>query len=568
MDKILLIGLNHEANGVVHDAAPALTVEILRAADPQEIQRLEAEHDLALLIVDTTSPEAEKCRQALSLSPVTPLLFITGPEQTPEIPDSNTQGPFRDAIPQALVPSLLPGRIQTLLHIHHLHRELIASRTLLQKEEDKNRQWQQSFEQHSHYLNMLSKRDGLTGLFNRRHLRHVLEQELQTAKTQNTDLSLLLLDIDYFNETNRIAGQHFGDSILNEFAARLTQNSGQGAFCFRFGGSNFIVLLPKTDSTKAVQQAEELRRACSGKPFTSGHHSRSVTVSIGVITLHEHNPENPDDFLSMAEKATYQAKSQGRNRVVVYNRNHAVQNGTIDSIALLQERLNQILEKTKDSSIASLQILTQNVIGSSEDEHIHQASRYIHLLCGRLGFPDTLLDTFSNALILYNSYRLLLYRELLNKKETYTREERKILQDLPYKLGELTQHFDYFANERTMLLCQGEHYDGSGYPEGLAGEEIPLASRIFSLANGLAAMNADRPHRKRLSPRAILDELRQGAGTQWDPDLVLLALDIIHEQQIIPFDEKLLTETRLLISKKNSETSNRPLPSLPPKSSH
>jgi HD-GYP domain-containing protein (c-di-GMP phosphodiesterase class II) len=101
-----------------------------------------------------------------------------------------------------------------------------------------------------------------------------------------------------------------------------------------------------------------------------------------------------------------------------------------------------------------------------------------------------------------------------------------------------------------MLLCQGERYDGKGYPEGLSGEEIPLASRIFSLADALAAMNSERPHRNRLEPTEILHELLNGAGTQWDPTLVLLTLDIMHEQQLLPINEELFSETRQLISNK------------------
>jgi HD-GYP domain-containing protein (c-di-GMP phosphodiesterase class II) len=106
-----------------------------------------------------------------------------------------------------------------------------------------------------------------------------------------------------------------------------------------------------------------------------------------------------------------------------------------------------------------------------------------------------------------------------------------------------------------VLLCQGEHYDGSGYPEGLAGEEIPLAARIFSLADGLAAMSSDRPHRKRLNPPEILRELEKGAGTQWDPTLVLLTLDILREHHFFPLDEALLSQTRLLVSKKIAHSS-------------
>jgi diguanylate cyclase (GGDEF)-like protein len=572
MDKILLVGLDSLATSAVTSAAPILKAQIFEAADAAEMAHLTRKNEFALVILDqgitATIQELDKQLQALSLSPATTLLIIVPSDQSPVSFHTGVPGGVIDSLPRPLTPALLTGKIRPLLHIHRLQQELLSCQKLLQDQQNKNQQWQQSLAQQSHYLNMLSVRDGLTGLFNRRQLGITLEENLQKARQENTDLALLLVDIDYFNETNRVAGQHFGDSILNQFAARLTQNSRDEDLCFRFGGADFIVLLPGMNKTAAKEQAEKIRLACSEHPFTSGNHSRTVTVSISIVTLLDNCPKDVDEFLTMADKAMYQAKSQGRNRIVVYDLDHTGQSSKIDSISLLQETLRRILEKTKDSSIASIQILTQNVTGTPQDDHVHLAAQYIHLICGRLGLPNSILETFTNALILYNCFRSLLYRELLTKKETFSREERKVLQDLPYKLAELTQHFDYFANERTMLLCQGEHYDGSGYPEGLSGDEIPLASRIFSLADSLAAMNADRPHRKRLTPLAIIDELRKGAGTQWDPSLVLLALDIVHEQQLIPLDEKLLTQTKLQITQQITGSASQPKSSLPQKSSH
>jgi len=567
MDKILLVGLDSFATSAITAAAPTLKAQIFEAADTAEMTRLARKHVFALLILDqaitTTARELDELLQPLSLSTATTLLVIVPSEQSPVLLHTGVPGGFIDSIAHPLTAALLSGKIQPLLHIHHLQQKLLSCQSLLQDQQIKNHQWQQSLAQQSHYLNMLSVRDGLTGLFNRRQLGLTLEEKLREAREESTDLALLLVDIDYFNETNRVAGQHFGDSILNQFAARLTQNSRDEDLCFRFGGADFIVLLPGMNKAAAKEQAEKIRLACSEHPFTSGNHSRTVTVSIAIVTLLDNCPKDVDEFLTMADKAMYQAKSQGRNRIVVYDLDHSGQSGKIDSISLLQETLLRILEKTKDSSIASIQILTQNVTGTPQNDHVHLAAQYIHLLCGRLGLPNTILETFTNALILYNCFRSLLYRELLTKKETFSREERKLLQDLPYKLAELTQHFDYFANERTMLLCQGEHYDGSGYPEGLAGDEIPLASRIFSLADSLAAMNADRPHRKRLTPHAIIEELRKGAGTQWDPSLVLLSLDIMHEQQLIPLDEKLLAQTKLQITQQITGCASQPRPSLP-----
>ncbi|MBA3008271.1 MAG: diguanylate cyclase [Proteobacteria bacterium] len=558
--KILVAGSHHKANSVLAKTVQNLLQaeiisEIFLATDATETQHLCQEHDFSLLILDETMPAINEFH-AFSLSPATTMLLIVSPEEELSTSDTGQQGEYYiDYISQPLIPSLLRSKILSLLHIHHLKQELLSCQDALQNQRSKNHQCKQSLEQQIHYLKMLSVRDGLTGLFNRRHLNQTLEREILKARTQNTDLTMLLIDIDYFNETNRISGQLFGDSILNEFSARLTQSTRDDDICFRFGGSDFIVLLPKTDITKGSEYADKLRLACSGKPFTSGHHSRSVTVSIGLASLLEHHPKNQDEFINMADKARYRAKSEGRNRVIVYDQRHFIIDEKIDTVALLQETLRRILEKTKDSSIASIQILTQNVTGKHQDEHTEKATQYVHLLCERLGLPKTILETFSNALMLYNCFRLLLHRELLSKKEKFSYNDRKVINDLPYKLAELTQHFDYFSNERNMLLCQGEHYDGNGYPEGLAGEEIPLASRIFSLADGLAAMSSDRPHRNRLSPSEILHELARGAGTQWDPSLVLLTLDILREQHFFPLDEELLSQTRLLVTEKTSQSS-------------
>lgn len=552
--KILLAGTSLETGAVLRETVSTLKAEVFLATDGGEMLRLGQKHDFALFILDETLPLSDEFPPPPLRAPATSILSIVAHEQQLFTPGPGRHGGYVDSLSQPFTQQLLLGKILTLLHIHSLQQELLSCHFTLEEENDKHQQCQQSLEQQNHYLKILSVRDGLSGLFNRRHLSQVLEQEMYKARTQNTDLGLLLLDIDCFNEINRGLGQIFGDFVINEFAARLTQNSRPGDLCFRFGGGDFVVLLPATDLVAALAHAEILRQACVDKPFTNKSHSRTITISIGVVTVLANCPQNKDAFISMADQAMYQAKSEGRNRVIAYGQKRTIPEPQIDTIALLQETLRRILKKTKDSSLASIQVLAQSVTGSHQDEHVNMATRYINLLCQGLGLPTTIVETFTNGLTLYSCFRLLLYRELLAKKERFNFNDRKLLNDLPYKLADLTQYFDYFANERKMLLCQGERYDGLGYPEGLAGEEIPLTSRIFSIADGLAAMNSDRPHRQRLSPPEILNELLRGAGTQWDPSLVLLILDMIGKQQLLPFDEDQLTHTRLLISQKISQS--------------
>ena len=243
--KILIAGTHHDQDPVLEQTVSTLNAEIFVATDTDDMQRLCQEHTFSLLILDEPLSPTDKHFGLPPLSPTATILFIVPPAQKLSTPETGAQEQYTDYISQPLTPSLLLGKIHNLLHIHHLQQELLACQEMIRDQKDKNHQWQQSLEQQNHYLKILSVRDGLTGLFNRRHLSQVLGQEMLKARVQNTDLALLLLDIDYFNETNRISGQIFGDSILNEFAARLTQNSREGHLCFRFGGNDFIVLLPE-----------------------------------------------------------------------------------------------------------------------------------------------------------------------------------------------------------------------------------------------------------------------------------------------------------------------------------
>ena len=163
------------------------------------------------------------------------------------------------------------------------------------------------------YMDILSERDGLTGLFNRKHLSTVLRQEFKRARRYETDLSLLLLDIDHFKNTNLQQGHLFGDFVLNEMAARLTSNTRDSDLCFRFGGGNFVVLLPQAQIDHAHKVAEKLRCCCSDKDFDNGKNCETISISIGIASLHHSLPKTPERLINMADRAMYQAKDGGRN---------------------------------------------------------------------------------------------------------------------------------------------------------------------------------------------------------------------------------------------------------------
>lgn len=404
---------------------------------------------------------------------------------------------------------------------------------------------QASFATLDRQLNALTTRDGLTGLFNRRHLTTNLKRHMDEARDSGHDLCLLLFNIDFFNAVNKAAGQQYGDFILNEMAARLKKATRPEDGCYRFSGEDFVVLMPETGLDEARRIGENIRRLCFGKPYSSGDVSHSITVSMGLASLREHLPTSHDEFINMAETALFLAKARGRNRLQTYMPRSGVERyDPRQSMGFLKDSLNRILEKTKTSAIASVQLLARHLTGPEHEEHAETVSRYITLLGERLRMPRNHLETFHNAIALCSSFRSLLHNDLISRPQHLSMDERKILEDLPFKLVELTDMFDYFAKEREVLLCHGERFDGSGYPQGLKGDDIPLGARIFTLIDALAAMTADRPYRPRLAPEQIVDELLRQAGRQFDPALVFKVFELIEENRLLDLDGQVLERAR------------------------
>ena len=158
--------------------------------------------------------------------------------------------------------------------------------------------------------------DQLTGLYNRRYFDRHLTLMLDKAREQERDMALMLIDMDYFKSVNDTHGHDIGDAVLKEFALRLRRNIRGVDLACRFGGEEFVVLMPDTDYRQAQGVAERVRMAVAEQDFeTSGTNALPITVSVGV-TLNEGEADTPEQLLKRADVALYRAKREGRNRVV------------------------------------------------------------------------------------------------------------------------------------------------------------------------------------------------------------------------------------------------------------
>jgi two-component system, cell cycle response regulator len=164
----------------------------------------------------------------------------------------------------------------------------------------------------------MSIRDELTGLYNRRYMEEILGIEFSRAKRYRTDLSCLIVDLDYFKEVNDSFGHAFGDFVLGEFAACLKNSTRSSDWRFRYGGEEFMLLVPNTDIHGARQLAEKLIKKYEEKIYDNGTYSTRVTVSIGIASTNYHLPSRWEDLVACADKALYMAKADGRNCVRVF----------------------------------------------------------------------------------------------------------------------------------------------------------------------------------------------------------------------------------------------------------
>ncbi len=167
-------------------------------------------------------------------------------------------------------------------------------------------------------LEQLSITDGLTGLFNRRHFQALIGVEFQKALRYQHPLSCLMIDIDYFKAMNDTIGHLFGDHVLQEIGRRILKEIRGHDILARYGGDELVLLLPSISSDHAVELAERVRSSVADNPVSYEGQGHKISVSIGIAGIDNSRVTSPTDLLRFADRALYEAKASGRNKVSVW----------------------------------------------------------------------------------------------------------------------------------------------------------------------------------------------------------------------------------------------------------
>lgn len=331
----------------------------------------------------------------------------------------------------------------------------------------------------------LSLYDSLTGLYNRRSMEDAL-QKLDTK--ENLPLTLIIIDVNNLKLANDVFGHIRGDKVLKKTAEFLKDILRQEDFIARIGGDEFCILLPRTSSDVAIKIKAKIQN--ESEKYKVGSVILSLAVGFGVKTR-EH--ENIQDVFAEADTFMYHHKRQSRQFVK---------------------------ERTLNSFINY-----NNANIYNEKQHSHRVSVLASALYEAIGKPPNEVKDFASVALLHDIGKISVSYDILNKKTKLLESEMREIRSHSQASYQILRAMNEYENYAEAVLYHHEWVDGTGYPQGLVGNEIPLEARIITIADAYEAMTSDRPYRKAISKTNAIKELRRCAGTQFDNTLVEIFIE-------------------------------------------
>jgi diguanylate cyclase (GGDEF)-like protein len=352
--------------------------------------------------------------------------------------------------------------------------------------------------------------DSLSGLGNHRAFEEDLQRDLDHAVETGAELSLALLDLDGLKQTNDAHGHQVGDECIRSVGAALRE-AGPGSSAYRIGGDEFALIVHDRRAVDTLYLVQHLQTHMTA---TSG--TRPVSASSGVA---ESCPTlGRDGLIRRADLALIQAKRSHR-RCLLYN----------EALEPTLSTPDQVAEQRHTDALATALARAVDAKDSYTHSHCETVSELCGLIAQELGMGARHIGRLRLAGLLHDVGKIGITDTILQKPGPLTGDEFAIMKTHT-RLGHAIVSAAERPIEAEWVLHHHERVDGGGYPDGLAGEQIPLESRIILVADAFEAITADRPYRTHRSADAAMVELERNAGTQFDADCVAALGRVVRPQ--------------------------------------
>ena len=355
-------------------------------------------------------------------------------------------------------------------------------------------------------LEDMATRDDLTQLQNRRFFYHRLQEELERAEITRRPLSVVMIDVDDLKLLNDEFGHQVGDIVLRNFARILNRHAAQGYVTARLGGDEFAVILPETDRRNAEQFGWRLWDELGAGPI---HENENASIYLGVslgVGGYPWGGTDLEEIIHWADTKLYANKLErkGFKKATDAKGDTRLASAVVEVLSTALDVRDRMTHRHA-RRVARMAVSVARELGLTEEEVVEiEFAAALHDI-GKIGVADSIL------------------RKSAPLDDAEWREMRRH-SELGYQI---LKGIDFLKNAAEIVYAHHERYDGTGYPRGLAREEIPLGSRLFAIVDAFDAMTSRRPYRAATSREEACAEVELNAGTQFDPHLVKVFLTVI-----------------------------------------
>jgi len=339
-------------------------------------------------------------------------------------------------------------------------------------------------------IRYLSFNDQLTGIYNRRFL----ENEMKRLDTERQlSIGIIMADLNGLKLVNDTFGHEVGDKLLKQTAEILRNSCRSEDIIARWGGDEFVIFLPQTTEENVKAIGQRIDEKCKET------YVKDIPLSLALgFAIKKSRKKDLAEILKEAEEKMYKHKLAESQRV--------------------------------KSTV--LKIMLKNLEAKSFETETHYSvmQNAGHRIGEKIGLSQSSLNKLKVLISLHDIGEITISEEILTKKGPLTAKEWEIIKKHPetgYRIARATEEFAQVAED---ILSHHERWDGSGYPQGLKGKEIPLLARITAIVDAYEVMTSGRPYKKAMLREGIIAELKRWAGSQFDPELVDVFLTILKEE--------------------------------------
>jgi diguanylate cyclase (GGDEF)-like protein/putative nucleotidyltransferase with HDIG domain len=398
--------------------------------------------------------------------------------------------------------------------------------------------------------------DGLTGVKTHRFLMEALSAEWKRSTRASRPLALVLMDLDRFKFVNDFYGHLEGDVVLQRVGHILEQNCRRSDVVARYGGDEFVILMPETAVEQARQLANKLRGWIASDPLLR---DKNITASFGIAAFPVHG-STPQELIQVADSSMYLSKHQGGNLVssaeqgdpndrkrwkkdvleaylgVTLKRLFSTGPEAFEEIYRRLEQFTRSL--SEQGGEASGDVLPPAVVETvtslafaidAKDHytqgHSQKVSAYAVMIAQALGMTPAELEEIRLAALLHDIGKVGIPEAILNKSGPLDAAEWETMKTHTDLGARILEPLKPMGRIREMVRHHHEFYDGTGYPLRLEGEEIPHGARVIAIADAYDTITSERTYKKARTPEDAFAELERCAANQFDPVIVRVFID-------------------------------------------